>query len=59
MLLQDLRYAVRTLRLNFVFTGVAVTCLALAIGLNTMIFSVVDGVLLQPLPFADPIAWSS
>ena len=54
MLLQDLRYAVRTLRFNLVFTAVAVTCLAMAIGVNTMIFSVVDGVLLQPLPFADP-----
>jgi putative ABC transport system permease protein len=52
--LQDLRYALRTLRFNLGFTAVVTICLALAIGVNTMIFSVVDGVLLQPLPFADP-----
>ena len=52
--LQDLRYAVRTLRLNPGFTAVAVICLSLAIGVNTMVFSVMDGVLLEPLPFADP-----
>ena len=54
MLLQDIRYALRTLRFNLGFTAVAATCLALAIGVNTMIFSVVEGVLIQPLPFADP-----
>jgi putative ABC transport system permease protein len=54
VLIQDIRYAARTLRQNSLFTTVAVVCLALAIGVNTMIFSVIDGVLIQPLPFADP-----
>jgi putative ABC transport system permease protein len=54
VLTQDLRYAGRTLRFNLAFTVVASTCLALAIGVNTMIFSVVDGILVKPLPFADP-----
>jgi putative ABC transport system permease protein len=54
VLIQDLRYAARTLRFNLAFTTVAVVCLALAIGVNTMIFSVIDGILLTPLPFHDP-----
>jgi hypothetical protein len=53
-LAQDLRYAFRNLSRNPAFAAVAIGALAIGIGANTAVFTVVESVLLRPLPYHDP-----
>lgn len=55
-LLQDLHFGLRKLRKSLAFTAVVVLTLALGIGANTVIYGVVDGVILHPYPFPEPDA---
>ena len=51
---RDVKYALRVLRRTPVFTTTAIVTLALAIGANTAVFSLVDAILIKPLPYPEP-----
>lgn len=51
---QDLKYSIRVLLANPMFTAIGISSLALGIGANTLMFSVVQSILLRPLPYRDP-----
>ena len=53
-MVRDVRYAVRSLMLDRGVSAIVILCLSLGIGVNATLFSVVDGVLLQPLPYTEP-----
>ena len=52
--LRDIRYAVRSLVHDAGVSTIVIMCLSLGIGVNATLFSVVDGVLIQSMPFAEP-----
>src|SRR5262245_48351189 len=54
VLLADIRYAIRSLMRNRGIIAVVIFCLALGVGINATLFSIVDGVLIQPLPYQNP-----
>src|SRR5262245_27285249 len=54
MMRQDIRYALRSLWKDGKVTAIVIACLSLGVGINATLFSVVDGVLIQPLPFSEP-----